>query len=96
MKKLLVMNLDITKILDATNSEDQEFREWFLKNSIGFNARLGGTRGAYGDFEFKTYWWSSDIAEDNGAYAMNINSLRLSFENLLKGDGCFVRLIKDN
>jgi uncharacterized protein (TIGR02145 family) len=95
LKSLGGQKIDVTKILDATNSENQEFREWFLKNSIGFNARLGGTRGSYGDFEFKTYWWSSDIAEDNGAYAMNINTLRLSLENLLKGDGCFVRLIRD-
>lgn len=86
--------LDITKILDVT-TEDPEYQEWLKKNSYGFNARLGGTRGSYGDFEFKSYWWSTTEAEENGAYALNINSLELSFENLLKGDGCFIRLIRD-
>jgi uncharacterized protein (TIGR02145 family) len=94
LKNLGGKKLDVTKILDVT-TEDPEYQEWLKKNSYGFNARLGGTRGSYGDFEFKSYWWSTTEEEGNGAYALNINSLELSFENLLKGDGCFVRLIRD-
>lgn len=94
LKTLGGKKLDVTKILDVT-TEDPEYQEWLKKNSYGFNARLGGTRGSYGDFEFKSYWWSTTEEEGNGAYALNINSLELSFENLLKGDGCFVRLIRD-
>jgi len=94
LKSLGGKKLDVTQILDVT-TEHPEYKEWLKKNSYGFNARLGGTRGSYGDFEFKSYWWSTTEEEDNGAYALNINSFELSFENLLKGDGCFIRLIRD-
>lgn len=94
LKTLGGKKLDVTKILDVT-TDDPEYQEWLRKNSYGFNAKLGGTRGSYGYFEFKSYWWSTTEEEGNGAYALNINSLELSFENLLKGDGCFIRLIRD-
>jgi len=85
-----------SKSISAEKLKDPTFFD--VKNSTnGFNARPGGCRSSYGPFDQPVYWWSTTEEEGNGAYAMNLilKTNVITTENLLKGDGCYVRFVKD-
>jgi uncharacterized protein (TIGR02145 family) len=85
-----------SKSISAEKIKDPTFFD--VKNSTnGFNARPGGNRSSYGTFDQPVYWWSTTEEEGNGAYAMKLflKTNVITTENLLKGDGCYVRFVKD-
>jgi uncharacterized protein (TIGR02145 family) len=66
-----------------------------------FNAVPSGIKGAYGGFSDRGDMfgmWTSESGEGNGAFMFKLwkSSDSSAFENVSTGDGCVIRLIKDN
>jgi uncharacterized protein (TIGR02145 family) len=67
-------------------------------DSCGFNALPGGYRQKFGKFDdlgYAAHWWTKSFTFDDGGLSFRMDSQFLGVNNWNRGNGCYVRIIKD-